>query len=168
MSNTDSTVNVVKEQKKSRINSYIRTEQETGLRFCNRCDKMLPLDRFQTNRRKYVCSVHLKEIHVHETLGTQEKRAFNCLRCRARSDMLLFKQERMFMPKTLVLTMLTAEQIANFPDYCIVPKRPDQPLSKDNSIIVTLTQRKYVIKKWKSARDADKYEHELNHILNKV
>jgi hypothetical protein len=168
MSNTDSSTDVAKDQKKQRINTSIRTEQEIGMRFCSKCDKMLPLDCFKTNRRKYVCIVHLKEMNLHATLGTQEKRAYNSLRCRARADMLLFKQERMFLPKTLCLTMLTAEQIANFSDYSIIPKRPDQPLSQDNSIVVTSAQRIYVVKKWKSARDADQYEHDLNSALNQV
>jgi hypothetical protein len=151
--------------KKIRVNAAVRTENETGMRLCTRCDKLLPLDQFRARKRQYVCIPHLRLIQIHETLGTPEKRAFNSLRCRARSDMLLFHQDRMFMPRTLVTELLTAEQMANFSTYSIIPKRPDQPLSKDNSIVVTSSQRIFIVAKWRSTRDPDQYERELNHIL---
>ena len=152
--------------KKRRVNAAIRTEQETGMRMCVKCDKLLPLDQFDQKIRHYMCISHLKELHNHNTLGTHEKRAFNSIRCRAHADMLMFKQGKMYLPKSLVLTMLTKEQIANFSGYCIIPRRPDQPISKDNSIVVTSAQRRYIVSQWKASQDADQYERNLNHILS--
>lgn len=163
----DNEVITIKKTKKPRTNTGLRTEQETGMRFCIQCDELLPLDKFRTQKREYMCISHYRKMRVQFTLGTQEKRAFNSLRCKARSDMLLFNQERMFMPRTLVKSMLTAEQTTNFSAYSIIPKRPDQPLSEDNSIIVTSAQRIYVVAKWRTSRDSDQYERDLNYILNK-
>jgi hypothetical protein len=168
MSKTDSEATPVKKTKKQRTNAGIRMDQEMGKRWCMKCDKLIPLDLFRPNKRQYMCISHLREISIQNTLGTQEKRAFNSLRCKARSDMLLFHQEQMFMPQTLVNSMLTAEQTANFSAYSIIPKRPDQPLSEDNSIIVTSAQRIYVIAKWRTSRDPDQYECALNYILSKA
>jgi hypothetical protein len=80
--------------------------------------------------------------------------------------MVLFNHDRMFLPKTLVTAILSKEQVANFSNYCIIPKRPDKPLSEDNCIVVTSIQRIYVVAKWKSSRDPDQYENDLRHILN--
>jgi hypothetical protein len=147
-------------------NVAIRTEQETGKRFCIKCDKLLPLEQFKTNKRKYLCITHLRAMKKHYALGTHEKRAFNSLRCRARTDMLMFGMSRMVMGQKQVKTMLTPEQMTNFSKYCLIPKRPDQPLTEGNSIIVTSVQRTYVVGNWRSTRDADQYERDLHYILS--
>lgn len=171
MSTSDSTataasVNTVKDPKKSRMNAATRMEQKTGMRLCIQCDKLLPLDRFKHRPRLYTCITHLKETRNHENQSSQEKKAFNSIRCRAYADMVLFNHDRMFLPKTLVTAILSKEQVANFSNYCIIPKRPDKPLSEDNCIVVTSIQRIYVVAKWKSSRDPDQYENDLRHILN--
>ena len=166
MSKTDSEATAVKKTKKQRTNAGIRMDQEMGKRWCMKCDKLIPLDLFRPNKRQYMCILHLREIQNYDTSSNNEKRAFNSIRCRAYADMVLFKQARMFLPRTLFTTMLTDEQMTNYSAYCIIPKRPDQPLSKDNSIVVTSIQRIYVVAKWKTTRDPDQYEHDLNHILS--
>jgi hypothetical protein len=157
---------MVKEPNKSRVNAGIRTEQETGRRLCVQCDKMLSLDQFETKKRRFLCIEHFRAMKLHNTLGTHEKRAFNSIRCRARADMLLFGMDHMVLPMTLVLAMLTEDQLAEFSKFCIIPCRPDRPLSKENSIVVTSIQRIYVVSKWRSARDPDQYERDLNHMLS--
>ena len=151
--------------KKRRVNAAIRTEQETGMRMCVKCDKLLPLDRFRGKRRRHLCIFHFNEIHRNEIMGTLEKRAFNSIYCKAHSDMIIFKQDKMFLPRTLVVNLLTKEQIANFSKYCIIPKRPDQPISEDNSIAVTSTQRRQIVAKWKTLRDPGQYERDLDLVL---
>lgn len=65
-----------------------------------------------------------------------------------------------------VMAKLTPDQMANFSNYCLIPKRPDHPLSVDNSIIVASEQRKYVIGNWKRSRDPEKYVQDLQFILS--
>jgi hypothetical protein len=153
------------EPKKRRINAVIRTEQQTGVRLCLKCDKMLPLDQFRTSSRYHLCIIHSREVNLYHVMGTHEKIAYNSLRCRARVDMVMFNQEKMYLPRKLVVAMLTKEQIENYKAYCIIPKRPDQPISKDNSVAVTSTQRRHVVDKWKVSRDADQYERDLIDVL---
>ena len=135
------------------------------MRLCIQCDKLLPLDQFKPNKRSCMCIFHFRKLKLRDTLGTHDKRAFNSLRCRAHADMLLFKQDHMVLPKTLVMTMLTDDQKANFPVYCIIPRRPNEPLTKDNSILVTSIQRKFVVGRWKLARDQGQYGRDLTYIL---
>ncbi len=135
------------------------------MRFCIKCDKMLPLDQFKTRKRKYLCITHVRELKKHYALGTHEKRAFNSLRCRARTDMLLFGMTHMVMSQKQVASMLTEEQMTNFSKYCLMPRRPDQPLTLENSIVATSVQRKFVVGNWRSARDPDQYERDLQYIL---
>jgi len=147
------------------INVAMRTEQETGLRFCITCNKLVPLDQFRPDKRMYKCIPHHRAARLKVILGSHEKRAFNSLRCRARQDMILFGHDHMIMGYRTVMAMLTPEQLADFSNYCLIPKRPDQPLTKDNSIVVTSVQRMYIVGNWKKSRDSDQYERDLQHML---
>jgi hypothetical protein len=154
--------------KKTRVNAAIQTENATGTRWCIKCNKLIPLDQFRTNKRTYLCTEHFRDMKRQDTLGTREKRAFNSLRCKARADMMLFGMSHMVLPRASVVGMLTDDQITNFSKVTIIPRRPDQPLTKENSIVVTSIQRIYVVAKWRSARDPDQYEHDLQFVLSEI
>ncbi len=144
----------------------IEDEQATGERFCSKCDHFLPLDQFRkTGKRLFMCLPHLRERARIETMGTLPKHAFNNLRCKARPDMFEFGHTKMEIKRKEVIEMLTEEQITNFRDYCLMPRRPDRPLSMFNSILLTSPQRMYLIGRWRKTRDAIKYMYDLNHIL---
>ena len=148
------------------IMQAIATEHITGVRYCSSCDKFLPLDQFRVNgRRLYMCIPHMRERARIEVMGTLPKHAYNNLRCKARPDMLEFGHTKMNIRRQEVIDMLTEEQITNFREYCLMPKRPDVPLSLSNSIVLTSPQRKYLIGRWRKTRDATKYMYDLNHIL---
>jgi hypothetical protein len=155
-----------KTKRKRALNANIKAELMTGMRMCSKCDKLLPLDQFDTRRRYYLCLPHLKQFQHENVLGTPEKRAYNSIRCRARADMILFKQKRIHLPMALVLSLLTKEQLQNSSTVCVIPKRPDAPLSKDNCVVVTSSQRRYIVARWKENRDADHYEAILKHTLS--
>lgn len=141
------------------------TEQQSGMRLCKTCNKLLPLDSFKSAKRTYMCIMHTRALRRKFILGTQEKRAFNSLRCRARQDMLTFGHKSIAIPRKQVTAMLTEEQLRSYPDYCIIPRRPDVPLTPENAIVVTSCQRRYVVAKWKTTRNADQYEADLAFIL---
>ena len=148
------------------IRKAIETEQVTGVRYCSKCDKFLPLAQFRDNgKRIYMCIPHLREKSRIECMGTLPKRAFNNLRCKARPDMLEFGHTKMNIGRTAVLDMLTEEQITNNNEYCLMPRRPDMPLSISNSIILSSPQRMYLIGRWRKSRDAHQYMRDLRHIL---
>ncbi len=147
------------------VNVAMRTEQETGLRFCIVCNKLVPLDQFRTDKRKYTCIPHLREARRDAILGSHEKRAFNSLRCRARQDMILFGHDHMIMGYKKVMAMITKEQLADFSNHCLIPKRPDLQLTQDNSTIVTSVQRMYVVGSWKRSRDPDQCARDLQYMI---
>lgn len=143
----------------------IKTEQLSGLRLCKQCNMLLPLAQFRQKSREYLCLTHFRATRRRHILGTHEKRAFNSLRCKARQDMIMFGHDHMVISRKQFTAMLTEEQMANFSLYCMIPRRPDKPLTRDNSIIVTSFQRKYIVSKWRIARDPDQYERDLEYIL---
>jgi len=137
------------------------TEQQSGMRFCKACNKLLPLDKFKPEKRKYTCIEHLKAQKREMNLGTQEKRAFNSIRCRARVDMLTLGHTKMVLSRPQVVSMLTEHQLQNFAEFAIVPKKPDQMLTIDNAVLVLSYQRNYVMTKYKESKDPAKYEQDL-------
>jgi len=148
------------------IRQAIHAENATGLRYCSWCDKFLPVNQFKkTGPRMYVCIPHIREKGLLYTLGTPSNRAFNAIRCKARQDMLEFGFKSMCITKHEVIAKLSEEQMAHYSDYCLIPKRPDIPLSEANSIMVTATQRIYIFRNWRKTRDTDQYIRDLEHIL---
>ena len=108
-------------------------------------------------RQKYMCIAHARENLREAVLGTQEKRAFNSLRCRARQDMLMFGQDHMVMGVRQVLSMLTPEQVANYKTVCLVPVDPALPLTKTNVAIIPNAKARCTIRKWWNNRLMDKW-----------
>ena len=143
----------------------VKTEQLSGLRLCKGCNMLLPLDQFRPKRGKYMCLAHLRAARRRHILGTNEKRAFNSLRCKARQDMIMFGHDRMAISRQQFNSMLSEEQMRHFSLYCMIPLRPDKPLTHDNVVIVTSFQRKYIVAKWRIAHDPDQYERDLEYIL---
>ncbi len=154
---------------KSHYDMLLHVEQETGLRFCRTCDKMLPLERFAIGKREYVCMEHSRAMHLDAVLGTPEKRAFNTLRCRARKDMFMFGHLHMKIGINQVVSMLSAAQIADYTNYALVPIVPSKPLAKDNAVIITKAKWQFVVGNWKAStrnQDDAKYKRDLDFIIN--
>ncbi len=150
------------------IKKAIETEHLTGVRYCSKCDKFLPLDQFRDScrgKRQYICIPHIREKARIEAMGTKPKRAYNILRSMARPDMLEFGHTKMNFGRPTVIAMLSEEHINNPGEYCLMPKRPDRPLSVTNSIIITRPQRLYLISRWRKTHDHKQYMRDLWHIL---
>jgi len=142
------------------------TEKESGLRLCITCKKLLPLDQFNPKKREYTCIEHMRANKRRLVLGTQDKRAFNSLRCRARSDMLLFGHDKMKLSRKELMSMLTENQMQNFSQYCVIPRKPEEILTIDNAVVVGTHQRRYVVGRWKRAKDVAQYEQDLKLLLS--
>ena len=142
------------------------TEQHSGLRLCRACNKLLPLNCFRMDKRKYTCIEHLKARKRKMILGTTEKRCFNSLRCRARHDMLAFGHTKMQISRKLINAILTDDQIEDFTHHCVIPTNPDKILSADNIVVVNTWQRSYVIRRWRASKSTEQYIRDLTFILN--
>ena len=99
----------------------LREEAACGTRLCITCGEKIPLCNFSMKKRRYMCVRHYRETRKKAVLGTDEKRAFNSLRSRARQDRLIFGQEKIVMGVDQIKAIITPEQMANFSKYWIGP-----------------------------------------------
>ena len=144
-----------------------RTEQETGMRFCITCNKMLPIAAFSTEKRRFKCIEHYRESRRITVLGTPERRAINSIRSRMRQDMVLFGHTAIKIGVKHIRAMMTQAQMADYSNYCIIPKTPELPLSEDNIIVATTAQRRFVVSMWKAgAKSPAVYRSSLAFVLN--
>ena len=65
-----------------------------------------------------------------------------------------------------ILGMLTADQMASYDKFSLMPKNPEEPITIENCQLVTTIQRAYVMANWKQSRDATKYASALQFITN--
>jgi hypothetical protein len=143
-------------------------EREIGQRFCVECDKLRPVDAFASRGRdyKYSCKEHVRAKRRKEVFGSLEKHAFNTLRCRARQDMLVFGHKNMVMGITQIMLQLTAEQLADYSKFALIPIVPSLPLTASNVMVITNVNRHFVIESWKtSGRDDAKYKEAVDFII---
>jgi hypothetical protein len=141
-------------------------QAETGLRWCLKCQKLLPPELFRTDgKRTNTCIPHIKAEKKRNHYGTHEKRAFNNYRVRIRQDSLLFGPRSVYFSKESVTMMLTQEQMQNYTKYCILPKFPDRPFTPENAVAVTTDQRLYLIAKWRRSHDVEEYLIDLKLLL---
>jgi hypothetical protein len=56
-----------------------KTEKEIGSRFCNTCNKMVPLALFMPGKRRYQCAEHFRGIRRKLAVGTADRRLYNTL-----------------------------------------------------------------------------------------
>lgn len=144
-----------------------RTEQEVGMRFCITCDKMMPLEAFSTEKRRFKCIAHYRESRRITVLGTPERRAINSIRSRVRQDMVLFGHTSIKVGVKHIRALMTQAQMADYSKYCIIPKTPELPISGDNIIVATNAQRRFVVSMWKAAsKNPEAYRTSLAHVLN--
>jgi len=141
-------------------------KQTAAKRYCTVCQCDLPLQMFRLGNSKSKCIEHLREAQRRYVLGTADKRAFNALRCKARADMPLFQQRHMKISRKEVMEMLTTAQVRNFSRFCLVPLRPDLPLTADNSAVVSSPERKFIVGNYRFTLNSEKYQRDLRHILS--
>lgn len=142
------------------------TKTQSDLRWCRACKELHPPQCFKPNHKhKFSCIAHLKEKQRQYTFGTHEKRAFSCLRFRAKQDKAVFRQQRMIMSKEQITAILSGDQMANYSLYSLIPKNPNKNLSADNALVVTMHQRRYIISRWKAMHDVDEYKSDIDFII---
>jgi hypothetical protein len=144
-----------------------KMEEASGSRYCKTCDKLLPLDMFDISLRnhRFLCTAHTKESYHTWAYGTKEKRAFSTFKAKLQADRKLFGQDHVEIKKKHMVSLVTKEQLANAGEWCIVPRRPDVPISGDNAVMVTIYMRRCLIKKWKSDHDPAQYAGLLERLL---
>lgn len=138
---------------------------ETNTHYCKKCDEFLPLNLFKLKGVR-LCHSCLKDQYRFTKQRTQEIRALNTYRTKAYTDMLTFGMKRINIKGADILSILTKAQIANFTNWSMMPRRPDQEITRDNVVMIRSSQRRYLVAAWKLSRDADEYEKNLQNLLD--
>jgi len=144
------------------------TELYSGKRLCLKCNKLHSMESFRPNTKEHICIKHYRERRLRIALGTPEKRAFNSITNRARTDMRAFGQPKLFLQRKALLKMLRKDQIQNFSQVCVIPRRPDEVLTLENMVIVDASQRRYIMDGWKQTKDKNQYQRDLALVLYNV
>jgi hypothetical protein len=134
---------------------------EQATRMCIHCRRHVPLSSFKGGSRTRVCLVHARSLRVAYVLGTVRKRAFNCLRLRARHDRFAFGQSCITLSMEELLAFLSDDQIGDYSRWSLVPRHPDRVLSADNAVLVTNYQRRYLMCQWRSGKSIEAYKDHL-------
>ena len=71
----------------------------------------------------------------------------------------------MTIRKSDVIKILTPDQVANYSDWALVPRDPTMQTSKDNVELVTVYQRRCLVKSWKKHHDAAQYMDLLRRLM---
>ena len=142
-----------------------KLEAVTGTRFCKRCNQLLPLEQFDARRKRFLCETHRKEAQRFYEFGTIERRALSTLCTKTQGDRRIFGQEKVTIRKKDVIKMLNPDQVTNYSDWALVPRNPDMQTSKENVELVTIYQRRCLVKAWKKHRDAARYKDLLQRLM---
>ena len=140
-------------------------QNEIKLYYCKKCDDFLPLDKFKQRKDTKLCYTHLKERDRLNKRRNQAIRALNSYRTKAYADMLTFGMKRININGRDILTILSQDQISNFTNWSMVPRRPDQEITQGNVVMITSAQRRYLVATWKLTKNADEYENNLKNLL---
>ena len=144
-----------------------KSEQTAGTRYCKMCDDYLPLDMFNLERKRFLCITHLKRANIDQLYGTIEQKAMNGFRSRSYHDLFIFGQEKLNISKQDIMELWTDEQIKNYKQWRLVPKKPDEMLTRNNAVFVKKEQRRYLISNWKFKKNVNDYIEELEKLVEK-
>ena len=144
-----------------------KMETAYGCRYCKTCDKLLPLELFDQTLKnvRFLCTAHTKEAYHTWAYGTREKRAFSTFKAKLQADKKLFGQDHVEIRKRDMNKLVTQEQLANAGEWCIIPKKPDVPISGENAVMATVYMRRVLMKNWKANRDPTQYAALLERLL---
>ena len=142
-----------------------KLEAVTGTRFCKGCNQLLPLDQFDLRRTRFLCETHRRQAQRFYEYGTTEKRALSTLCAKSQGDRRIFGHAKVTIRKSDVIKILTPDQVANYSDWALVPRDPTMQTSKDNVELVTVYQRRCLVKSWKKHHDAAQYMDLLRRLM---
>jgi hypothetical protein len=136
-----------------------------GTRVCIHCRRPLSMENFKPGGGTRVCLVHAKALRLGYVLGTMRKRAFNCIRLRARHDRFAFGQERIRLPIEEALAYLTESQVQDYGRWSLVPLHPEKMLEGGNAMLVTNYQRRYLMCQWNMGKSLEAYKAHLTFLM---
>ena len=130
-------------------------------RVCIHCGVPVPVERFTGGPRTRVCVKHAKAARINYAVGNPRRRAFNCLRLRARHDRFAFGHDFIRLSREEALALLTEARIPEFSRWSLMPRDPERVLEVGNMVLVTNYQRHYLMSQWRTMRSPAAYKEHL-------
>ena len=134
-----------------------KLEAVTGTRFCKRCNAMVSLEKFSQKDTRFLCETHRREAQRVSEFGTVERRALSTLCAKSQGDRKIFGQAKMILRKKDMTQLLKPEQIQNYSEWAVIPKDPTKETSTDNAEVVTVYQRRFLVRNWKKNKNPEQY-----------
>jgi hypothetical protein len=130
-----------------------------GLRFCTHCDAFIPIIKFASGPRRYVCKMHMwhasGQRSAKKKLNNPQKRALNQVWGRAYKDCRLFNQTRIAVKQDDIGKLLRGsvaggiEKTVALKGIAVVPLDPTKILCMSNAALVSTSTRSLLMKQWK-------------------
>ena len=138
-----------------------RHPDHLGLRFCKDCKRFIPIQKFASGVRRFICKRHFwRAVGRHskvKMMGQPQKRALNRVWIQAHSDSRRqFNQKRIDIKQAEIDTIVRANVDATETNsiyqnlaISIVPVDPTQILSVSNAVLVSTRTRKLLMQQLK-------------------
>jgi hypothetical protein len=130
-----------------------------GVRFCTHCDAFIPIIKFASGSRRYICKMHMwrasGQRSARKMLNNPLKRGLNQLWGRAYKDSRLFNQKRIAVKQDDIVKLLMGsmaggiEKTVALGVIAIVPVDPTKVLCMSNAALVSTITRSLLMKRWK-------------------
>jgi hypothetical protein len=130
-----------------------------GVRFCTHCDAFIPIIKFASGPRRYVCKMHMwiasGKRSSEKMLSDPQKRVLNQVWGRAYKDCRLFNQTRIAVKQDdigkLIMGSMAGgmEKTVVLGGIAVVPVDPTKVLSMSNAALVSTSTRSLLMKQWK-------------------
>jgi hypothetical protein len=157
-----------------------RYEIHTGGRYCTGCQAMVPLGKFPHPQkyapRHFVCKLHHSQAKEQKTLPVEktpvekevriDRKAAMLFRAAARKDKVIFGHDSVNITPDETQALLKKEHLDNPAAFAMLPIKPMEPISKENAILVSSAQRRYLTGMWKATHDPQAYERDMATLLN--
>lgn len=158
MSQRDGTLPTLVWTDRKETSDIIKKDNVEGMRYCRKCEKLLPLDKFKLGQRRFMCKLHIRERVKMYTRGDRDRNAVFTIKQRAWVDMHYFKQARLNMTPKELISILTDEHKDHPLHWALMPVDPEQPISLENSIIIPILHRRMLMLLWRHTNDVQQYK----------
>ena len=130
-----------------------------GVRWCTHCEAYLPIIKFASGVRRYICRFHMYRAcgqrSAKKMLNNPHKRALNQIWGRAFKDCRDFNQTRIAVKQDDICKLLMGsvaggiENSVVLPGIAVVPLDPTKVLCMSNAALVSTSTRILLMKQWK-------------------
>mmetsp|Transcript_32303 Transcript_32303/g.75210 ORF Transcript_32303/g.75210 Transcript_32303/m.75210 type:complete len:154 (-) Transcript_32303:15-476(-) len=130
-----------------------------GLRFCRDCNEFKPIGEFPKGKRRYQCRKHVEERckQWRRKAGVSKKvlaRVWHAAYMDARA---VFQRKVTKLSQADVAKLFAEDGIEPAVSFRALPVDPSAVISADNAILVSMDERRRLVREWATNEDAERY-----------